>query len=80
MKKIEVYTRPGCGYCVGAKRLLKSQGLDFIEHDTARDSAKLNEMRERSPQRIFPQIFINNQLVGGFDDLLILNNKQGLLN
>lgn len=80
MKKIEVYTRPGCSYCVGAKQLLNSQGLEFVEHDTARSPAKLSELLTRSPQRTFPQIFIDNQLVGGFHDLLVWKNEQGLLN
>ena len=80
MKNIELYTRPGCSHCVNAKRLLTSKGLDFTEHDTALDHNKLVEMLQRTPQRTFPQIFIDNQLVGGFDDLLAFNNTQNLTN
>jgi len=80
MNKIEIYTRPGCVYCVSAKKLLSSEGLEFIEHDTATNPDKFMEMRKRSPQRTFPQIFIDNHLVGGFDDLLKFKQTQSLTN
>jgi glutaredoxin 3 len=78
MNKIEVYTRPGCAYCVSAKRLLNAEGLEFVEHDTSANSEKLTEMLHRSPQRTFPQIFIDDQLVGGFDDLVKLKQATKL--
>ncbi len=80
MKKIEVYTRPGCSYCVSAKRLLTNEGLEFIEHDTARQPDKLSELRQKSQLRTFPQIFINDQLIGGFDDLVEYKQTQNLVN
>ncbi len=80
MKKIEVYTRPGCSYCVSAKRLLTKEGLGFIEHDTARQPDKLNELRQKSRLRTFPQIFIDDQLIGGFDDLVEYKQTQNLIN
>lgn len=76
MDKIEVYTRPGCAYCVSAKRLLSAEGLDFVEYDTSTNPGKLTEMLQRSPQRTFPQIFIDDQLIGGFDDLV--KHKQAI--
>jgi len=78
MNKIEIYTRPGCAYCVSAKKSFTSEGLDFIEHDTATNPDKFMEMLQRSPKKTFPQIFINNNLVGGFDDLLKLKQTAKL--
>jgi len=72
MNIIGIYTRPGCSYCVSAKKLPASEGLNFIEHDTATHSDKFMEMRQRSQHRTFPQTFIDDQLVGSFDDLLKL--------
>lgn len=80
MKKIDIYTRPGCAYCVSAKRLLTAQGLEFIEHDVAAKPEAFKALRRRSPQRTFPQIFIDDCLLGGFDDLLQLKQSQGLMN
>jgi len=80
IKKIEVYTRPGCSYCVSAKRLLTNEGLDFIEHDTAGQPDKLSDLMKKSRLRTFLQIFIDDQLIGGFDDLVEYKQTQSLLN
>jgi len=70
MKKIELYTRPGCGYCTHAKRLLESKGLSFIEYDTYLQPEKVKELRSRTHGRTFPQIFVDDHAIGGFEDLL----------
>ena len=80
MNKIEIYTRPVCAYCDRAKQFFVSQGLNFIEHNTATSPDKFIEMLKRSSQRTFPQIFIDDHLVGGFDDLLKLKHAQSLTN
>lgn len=78
MKEIEIYTRPGCGYCIHAKRLLQSKGLNFSEYDVYQNPEYLDQMRMRGQGRIFPQIFINNEAIGGFDELLVLEKQNHL--
>ena len=78
MSKIEVYTRPGCGYCTHAKRLLTSKGLNFIEYDVYENPKYINQLKERTTERTYPQIFIENISVGGFTELLA-KEQQGLL-
>ncbi|BFM15445.1 glutaredoxin 3 [Maricurvus nonylphenolicus] len=73
MAHIEIYTRPGCGYCMHAKRLLHSRGLNFDEHDVYVQPHLLSEMQARTKGRTFPQVFINGRSIGGFDDLLLLD-------
>jgi len=78
MSKIEIYTRPGCGYCTHAKRLLTSKGLDFIEYDVYENPKYINQLRIRTSGRTYPQIFIEEIPVGGFTELLA-KEQQGLL-
>lgn len=78
MKNIEIYTRPGCGYCSHTKTLLASEGLTYIEHDISLSSDKLSEMQARTSNRTFPQIFIDNESIGGFEELLALKKHNNL--
>ena len=70
MHKIEIYTRPGCGYCSHAKKLLTSKGLTFTEYDVYQQANKLTEMLSRTSGKTFPQVFINQVPIGGFEELL----------
>ncbi|AHX12601.1 glutaredoxin [Dyella jiangningensis] len=70
MPKIEVYSTAVCPYCVSAKNLLKSKGLEWTEVRVDTDPAQREAMLARSGgRRTVPQIFINGHHVGGFDDL-----------
>ncbi len=70
MPKIEVYSTAVCPYCVAAKNLLKSRGLEWVEVRVDTDPSQRDAMLARSGGlRTVPQIFINNQHVGGFDQL-----------
>ncbi|MET0331203.1 MAG: glutaredoxin 3 [Dyella sp.] len=71
MPKIELFSTAVCPYCVAAKNLLKSKGLEWSEVRIDTDPAQRDAMLARSGgRRTVPQIFINDQHVGGFDDLL----------
>lgn len=71
MPKIEVYSTAFCPYCVSAKNLLKSKGLEWTEVRIDMDPAQRDAMLARSGgRRTVPQIFINDAHVGGFDDLV----------
>ncbi len=72
--KVEIYTKWGCPYCVRAKALLDSKGVNYDEFDVTMGGPKKAEMLKRKPDaRTVPQIFIGGQAVGGSDDLHALD-------
>lgn len=73
MAKIVIYTTEYCTYCVTAKQLLDQKGAKYTEIRVDTDAAKKEEMMARSGRRTVPQIFINDQHIGGADDLMALN-------
>jgi glutaredoxin 3 len=79
MKQVEIYTKSYCPYCKRALELLRIKGVEFVEFDVTSDPAKEQEMRDRSGRTTVPEIFIDNQLVGGCSDLFELD-EQGELN
>jgi glutaredoxin 3 len=73
---IEIYTRPGCGYCSAAKSLLMRKKAAFSEHDVAVDPAFRQEMWNRAGAgATFPQIFIGEIHVGGCEELYALDRE-----
>jgi glutaredoxin 3 len=71
---IEIYTRPGCGYCSAAKSLLTRKKATFTEFDVAIDPTLRQEMWDRAGAgSTFPQIFIGKLHVGGCDELYALD-------
>ncbi|SLN56356.1 glutaredoxin family protein [Oceanibacterium hippocampi] len=69
MPKIEIFTGPGCGYCTAAKALLRERKLRFTERDIS-DEAVRAELLKRLPRaRTIPQIFMDGEPIGGYDDL-----------
>jgi len=75
-KKITLYTKSQCPYCVKAKQLLQNKKIDFIEIDITNNQDLIDEMLLKSSGRkTVPQIFIDDFCVGGYDDLYALNEK-----
>jgi glutaredoxin 3 len=73
---IEIYTRPGCGYCSAAKSLLTRKKVAFTEHNVATAPALRDEMHDRAGSgSTFPQIFIGQTHVGGCDELYALDRE-----
>jgi glutaredoxin 3 len=75
MNNITVYSTLICPYCQAAKNLLQSKGLAYQEIRVDLDRQQRQVMMERSGRTSVPQIFINDQHVGGFDDLFALNQS-----
>tara|TARA_Y100000588_G_scaffold383660_1_gene473442 strand:+ start:57 stop:314 length:258 start_codon:yes stop_codon:yes gene_type:complete len=73
--EIIIYSTARCPYCVQAKALLKQEGVDFTEIFIDQDDEKRDEMIAKSNRYTVPQIFINGQHVGGFDDLYALKTS-----
>jgi glutaredoxin 3 len=71
MANITIYSTAVCPYCISAKNLLKSKGLEWKEIRIDQDPAQRDDMLARSGgRRTVPQIFIDETHVGGFDDLV----------
>ena len=71
---IEIYTRPGCGYCTAAKGLLTRKKADFTELSVAADPNFRQQMYDRAGTgSTFPQIFIDHIHVGGCNELYALD-------
>jgi glutaredoxin 3 len=78
MPKIEIYTRPDCGYCMRATMLLNSMELAYDEYDIYAEPGKKLELQSRVNYSTYPQIFIDDNAIGGFDDLVNLANQTSL--
>lgn len=76
---VEIYTSPFCGYCGRAKALLQQKGVTFQEYDVMMDSNLRAVMTERAggDHRV-PQVFINDEHIGGSDKLMMLEMAGGL--
>jgi len=73
---VEIYTRPGCGYCSAAKSLLNRKKATFTEFDIAKDSSWRQQMYNRAGDgATFPQIWIGGTHVGGCDELYSLDRE-----
>lgn len=71
MANVEIYTWSFCPFCIRAKRLLDQKGVEYTEYVIDGDEDARDEMVARGTkgQRSVPQIFIDNQHIGGSDDL-----------
>lgn len=75
MKSITIYTKSWCSYCHAAKELLRRKGWTFTEIDVTTDPTGQEEMARRAGGRsTVPQIFFDDEHIGGCDDLFALEN------
>jgi glutaredoxin 3 len=72
---IIIYSASHCPYCVRAKALLERKGMNFTEVLVDTDDKLRDEMIAKSQRYTVPQIFINDQHIGGFDDLHALDSS-----
>lgn len=80
MQPVKMYTTAVCPYCIRAKQILKSKGVEAIEEiriDMQPDERA--KMMEITGRRTVPQIFIGDTHVGGCDDLVALDGRGGLV-
>ncbi len=79
MAKVEIYTTMFCGFCGAAKQLFSKKGVGFTEYDVMMKSDLRSEMAERAGGATsVPQIFIDDVSIGGFDDLMELEQDDKL--
>lgn len=79
MKKVEIYTKGYCPYCTRAKSLLDSKDIEYTEYKIDLQPELRDAMIDRAKGGYtVPQIFINNQHIGGCDDMMALERKNKL--
>lgn len=79
MAKVIMYTSAYCPYCANAERLLMGKGVTEINKIRVDlEPAQRVEMMQKTGRRTVPQIYIDEQHIGGFDDLRALDLAGGL--
>jgi len=74
-----MYTTTICPFCMQAKRLLREHGIPYDEINVEDDAGRRDEMITRAAgRRTVPQIFIDNDYVGGYVELRALADRGGL--
>jgi glutaredoxin 3 len=66
--RITVYTTTACSFCTRVKRLLESHGLSYEEVDLARDPETRVALAKRTGMMTFPQVLVDGELLGGFNE------------
>lgn len=66
-----LYSKANCSFCVRAKMLLEQQGVAFEYVDLTGDIDAQVELAERTGRMTMPQIFVGDELIGGFEDLVL---------
>jgi len=77
---IKIYTLTVCPYCVAANRLLTDRGFEYEEINIEREGISREKLVELTGGRTVPQIIIDEKPIGGYDNLLVLDQKGELLN
>ena len=75
MAKVVIYSKTYCPYCVRAKSLLSGKGVSFEEIMVDSKPELFAELKAKSGMMTVPQIFINDQLVGGYTELAALESE-----
>ena len=80
MKKITMYTGPLCNYCEAAKRLLARNNAPYNEIDISKVDGAMDEMIKKSNgKRTIPQIFFDEDHIGGYQELRELEKSGKLI-
>ncbi len=73
--KIEIFSTPQCTFCDAAKKLLDDKGLAYTNLDVMSEPAILADFKRRLPRvKAVPQIFIDGEHIGGYEDLRRLDH------
>ena len=79
MKSVTIYTGPLCNYCEAAKRLLTRNKVEYKEIDISKVDDAMDEMiKKANGKRTIPQIFFDDQHMGGYDDVRALEKENKL--
>ena len=79
MKSVTIYTGPLCNYCEAAKKLLSRNSVEYKEINIATTDGAMDEMiTKANGKRTIPQIFFNDQHIGGYDDVRAFEKENKL--
>ena len=78
MSQVTVYTTEPCGYCRVAKALLNKRGVAFEEINLAKDPEGRAELVRVTGMMTFPQVVIDGESIGGYQELVALDKSGGL--
>ena len=79
MKSVTIYTGPLCNFCDAAKRLLARNNAGYKEINIATTDGAMDEMiKKANGRRTVPQIFFDEQHIGGYDDIRALEKENKL--
>ena len=79
MKSVTIYTGPLCNFCDAAKRLLARNNAEYKEINIATTDGAIDEMiKKANGRRTVPQIFFDEQHIGGYDDIRSLEKENKL--
>jgi glutaredoxin 3 len=69
MSKITIYTTEPCSFCSRVKALLSARGLEFAEVNLSKDPAGRVELAHKTGMMSFPQVLVDDQLLGGYAEV-----------
>ena len=75
---IKIYSTSWWGPCIAAKKLLDDKGLSYEEINIDKEGMSRDDLIQLTGGYTVPQIIIDDEVIGGFDQLLILNQEGGL--
>ena len=79
MKSVTIYTGPLCNFCDAAKRLLARNNAEYKEINITTTDGAMDEMiKKANGRRTVPQIFFDEQHIGGYDDICALEKENKL--
>ncbi|PIR86831.1 MAG: NrdH-redoxin [Candidatus Harrisonbacteria bacterium CG10_big_fil_rev_8_21_14_0_10_49_15] len=68
MKNVTIYSTPTCHFCHATKEFFKEHNIVFTDYNVSKDSARRDEMIQKSGQMGVPVIFVDDEMVAGFDE------------
>ena len=75
---IKIYTTPWCGYCAAARKLLDAKGVQYEEIDVSNNKALRHEIIKLRGRQTVPQVFVDSNPIGDYDDLAALDQSNKL--
>lgn len=78
MAKVTIYSKTYCPFCVRAKHLFDNKGVSYEEIMVDSDPNLFVELKQKTGMMTVPQIFIDDQLIGGYTELAELDQQGGL--
>ena len=75
MAEVKIYTTRYCPYCHAATALLTQKSVPFEEIDVTGDQAARTDLAKRTGRHTVPQVFIDGESIGGYDDLSALDRS-----